>query len=380
MYRSAINMGNSIRILHIAAGDGWGGAESQLVSLLRSLRIVGDVESYVISLNRGLFTERLSEAGIAYSVIEESTHNAFMLWMSLRAAIKDSNPDIVHTHGYKQNILGSLAAARNRGARCVRTQHGDWEIPSRLLSQSALYRLLDMFSARFLQDCVVAVSDALGNTLGQRLPRQKIVVVRNGVDTEALGQSLRSQAIRPQNTNFVIAFVGRLVPVKRIDLFLQAAALIVHQTTRPVRFRVFGDGPLRAEATVLAEQLGIIEQVEFCGFLPNLPAHLAASDLLVMTSDHEGLPMVLLEALYLQVPIVAPAVGGIPEILCENHGALVDKQTPQAYAKAIKDCMDRDPSLSHSMEQAPDFIERHYSAVRQANAYKEVYQQVLNQT
>ena len=90
--------------------------------------------------------------------------------------------------------------------------------------------------------------------------------------------------------------------------------------------------------------------------------------------------MVLLEALYLQVPIVAPAVGGIPEILCENHGALVDKQTPQAYAKAIKDCMDRDPSLSHSMEQAPDFIERHYSAVRQANAYKEVYQQVLNQT
>jgi len=372
-------MGDAIKILHIASGDVWGGAESQLYGLLCAISKDSGFESAVITLNRGLLTNRFSDAGIACTVIEERDHNPFQLLRALRLEIDKAAPDIVHTHGYKQNILGSLAVARKRGIRCVRTQHGDWEIPSRLFSMSAFYRQLDLFSARFLQDRVIAVSEALGNALGRRLPRDKIVVIRNGVDTEDLRSRLQSSTLRPPDTNFVIAFVGRLVPVKRVDLFLQAAALIVGQTARPVRFRVFGDGPLRAETVALAQKLGISEHIEFCGFLPNLAEHLAACDLLVMTSDHEGLPMILLEALYMQVPVVAPAVGGIPEILCEDYGALVDKQTPEAYANAIMDCIDRDESLSHSIERAPAFIERHYSAVRQANAYKEVYQQLLTQ-
>ena len=363
--------------MHIASGDVWGGAESQLLGLLRAIGKNSDFENAVITLNHGLLADKIGDAGIAYSVIEERDHNPFQLLRALRLEINKAAPDIVHTHGYKQNILGSLAVARKRGIRCVRTQHGDWEIPSRLFSMSAFYRQLDLFSARFLQDRVIAVSDALGNALGRRLPRDKIVVIRNGIDVEALRDNLVIKAAQPRNPDFVIAFVGRLVPVKRIDLFLQAASSVVHQKSGAIRFRVFGDGPLRAEAMGLVEQLDITLQVEFCGFLPNLAEHLAACDLLVMTSDHEGLPMVLLEALYMQVPVVAPAVGGIPEILCEDYGALVDKQTPEAYANAIMDCIDRDESLSHSLERAPDFIERNYSVVGQADAYKEVYQQLL---
>ena len=109
----------------------------------------------------------------------------------------------------------------------------------------------------------------------------------------------------------------------------------------------------------------------------------AAHDLYVAEAENDSAKaadvMVLLESLYMQVPVVAPAVGGIPEILCAKHGALVEKQTPEAYADAIENCMDRHSSLSKSMERAPNFIERHYSAVQQAKAYKEVYQQVLTQ-
>ncbi len=90
--------------------------------------------------------------------------------------------------------------------------------------------------------------------------------------------------------------------------------------------------------------------------------------------------MVLLEALYLKVPVVAPAVGGIVDILSSNFGALVSEQNPQAYADSVISCMERGPSLSESMEQAPAFVEQHYSTSRQTEDYEHLYRQLVNKS
>jgi glycosyltransferase involved in cell wall biosynthesis len=127
-----------------------------------------------------------------------------------------------------------------------------------------------------------------------------------------------------------------MVPVKRVDLFLQAAALLSQTQPNRYRFVVVGDGPLLGEMRALADRLGVAQEVDFLGFQSNSLSILKQMDCLVVSSDHEGLPMVVLEALSLGVPVVAHAVGGMPEVLEGVPGQrLVTQHTAQGYATAI---------------------------------------------
>ena len=101
-------------------------------------------------------------------------------------------------------------------------------------------------------------------------------------------------------------------------------------------FYVFGEGPLRAELEAEAERLGITAAARFMGFTHEVAANLKAMDLLLLTSDHEGLPMIVLEAMTLRVPVVSHAVGAIPALLDEGRGGtLLTTQAPEAFARAI---------------------------------------------
>ncbi len=365
-------MTKSIRVLHIAAGDDWGGAESQITGLLKNFGQFDNVDCQIVTMNDGLLSERLAEADVDCVILDEKSYSIRELWLQIRDVIREYQPDIIHTHGYKQNILGTLAAIGFKDIKSVRTQHGDWEISTKFFSIAFLYRTLDLLFARFLQHRTIAVSHALKETLSRHVNRRKIVIIQNGLDTTLYNVGNEVQ-LSNAGDDFVIAFVGRLVPVKRIDLFLNSAFIVIQQAKQSVRCKVYGDGPQKESATILAERLGITDKVDFCGFLPELATHLAACDLLLMTSDHEGLPMVLLESLYMKIPVVAPAIGGIPEILDKEFGALVNSQDPENYAEAILNCMHRAPQLSTSMRRASKLIEHSYSAKRQAGKYKDFY-------
>jgi glycosyltransferase involved in cell wall biosynthesis len=134
-----------------------------------------------------------------------------------------------------------------------------------------------------------------------------------------------------------IGIVGRLQSVKRVDIFLDMAALLIRtQPDIDWRFQVIGDGPLRQPLQRQASELGIDDRVTFHGHRSDSVACLAGLDALVMCSDHEGMPMTLLEALTVGTVVLAHAVGGMADVL-ENskRGLLVTEHAAPAYAFSL---------------------------------------------
>jgi len=326
-----------IRILHVASGDLWAGAEAQVAQLMGALRRQPDLKLAAVLLNEGELASRIRALEIETHIIPEHSALPYAIYRRLRAFMHHWRPDVVHTHRQKENILGSLAARAAKVPVCIRTVHGaaefglkPWQLPRQGVRQ------LDRWTARKLQQKTVAVSEQLASTLAAALPEASVCVISNGIDVEGTRRAA-SPPIRLAANLSHVAFIGRLVPVKRLDVFLMAAAELLRHEPDKYLFHIIGDGPLRADLEKLSVTLGISNHCEFHGFQVKAQRWLAAMDCLVLTSDHEGLPMTCLEAMALGVPVVAHAVGGLPSLL---RGAdkcrLVPTQEPCVVAESIR--------------------------------------------
>jgi glycosyltransferase involved in cell wall biosynthesis len=291
-----------------------------------------------VVFNDGALLQKLEAAGIPVTLTDESVESPISMIRDLCRHFKEHQTAIVHTHGFKENVLGTLAQKISRVPRSVRTAHGNpeseksWRHPKRKLTS-----LLDQLTARFGQDAVVAVSSQLERDLSRVYPA-KTVKILNFIEipeTTEDGATLdKSAATHEAVGNIIrIGLAGRLVPVKRADLFIDTIQLLNEQVPVPVRGVIIGDGPLMEDLKKYSEQKGLSDLIEFKGFVTHPAQELEQLDLLIMPSDHEGIPMVLLESLLAGLPIVAHNVGGIPEILDEGRcGMLVDDHSPEGYA------------------------------------------------
>ncbi len=329
---------SSVRILHVASGDLWAGAEVALFHLACALVADPGVEIQVVLLNEGELAVRLRKAGIKVHILNERAHGVISLLMRLTALIRGFRPQLVHTHRNKEHLLGALAAAVVPGAISLRTVHGSAENPSGRTPglRDSILRRLDRSIAR-LQACAIAVSVPLAAELGASLPGTPIRIIANGIDCAAI----QAAAAEPgelvvRDDRIGICFSGRLVPVKRVDVFLAAARLVLDAYPQRYRFYVLGDGPLRSQLEIQASDLNLGADCIFAGFLPHALPALRRMATLLLTSDHEGTPMAALEALALGVPVVAHAVGGlVPLLSSTEQGQLVSTQDPAAIAAAI---------------------------------------------
>lgn len=362
------------------SGDLWAGAEVQALALLAALRAAG-VEVMAAVLNEGELTRRLREQGIAVAVFPESDMSALDIAAGLRRLLREWRPDIVHTHRTKENILGTFANRLALNAPSVRTVHGaDEHRPKglRQLPKRALNALNRWCGAR-LQQRIIAVTPELAAKLSAEFERGKIAVIDNGIDIEAV----RAQSRLPPPPAFAgaaihVGIVGRLAPVKRVDLFLEIAALLQRQRAeRPWHFHVIGDGPLRESLNERAAALGLDAVTTFHGHRNDSAACIGALDILVMCSDHEGLPMTLLEAMALGTRIVGHDVGGIAQLLREGrNGWPVASQQPAAYVSAILVAYPDRPDNTARIDAARGEADN-YSSSRCALRHIELYRQLL---
>jgi glycosyltransferase involved in cell wall biosynthesis/protein-tyrosine-phosphatase len=369
------NDGEPLTVCHVFSGDLWAGAEVVIFNLLTSLREEPSLRVVALSLNEGELVDRLRAAGVPTHVVPETRHSLLALPGAAARALKGARVDVLHSHGYKQHVLSTVLAKRLGVTEIVGTLHGLPEPATDTTREARIVRWrtrLDFFVLRTFFSALVAVSDEMRRALVEHygFREQQLRVIRNGGRFPSTMPAALSRG-----ETFRIGTVGRLVPVKGFDLFLDVAAAL-RRTVPAVRFSILGDGPLREELARRVEELGLGDHVEFLSPRPDPFPYYRSLDLYLNTSRHEGLPLSVVEAMACGVPVVSAAVGGIPEVVADGeHGFLVTGREPAAFVERCVRLI-ADDRLRVSMSQrASAFARDGLSAPAMAAAYRSLYEE-----
>lgn len=281
----------------------------------------------------------------------------------------DFRPDVVHTHGYRIDVVERGVVAR-LGLPTVTTVHG----PSMIGGlKGAFYEWLQRRSYRRF-DAVVAVSRALHeSTLRDGVRPDRLHLIRNAwgglYDPVPRAEARRLLDLDPDEP--VIGWVGRMIPVKGGDVFLDAVARL--DPPRPTIVMI-GHGIEHDALRERAARAGIADRVRIHSNILEAGRLFTAFDTYVLSSRSEGLPIVILEAMAAGTPIVASAIGGIPDALGDAEAWLVPPGEPQPLADAIAESLrDRAAALSRAAA-ARHRLETEFSVESWLVRYEEVYQ------
>jgi glycosyltransferase involved in cell wall biosynthesis len=282
---------------------------------------------------------------------------------------------VLHSHRYKENLLAWILSKVLRADRLISTIHG---MPEPQLQRTALFaRVKTRLNFALLRRCfykTIAVSREMAAALvdNHKFSPDQVEVIYNGI-------SLPEVPFRPyrsQTETAHVGTIGRMVPVKDYALFLKAAAEIRRNHTL-VRFSILGNGPLAAQLKEQAVEIGLGGSIEFLTPRPDIAAHYGILDVYVNTSQHEGVPLTVLEAMANGVPVVAASVGGIREIIVHGQsGLLVESRNPKDFAAACIRLLE-DSSLRESIRRnAYQRVRRVFGEDEMARRYKAVYESV----
>jgi glycosyltransferase involved in cell wall biosynthesis len=318
-------------------------------------------------------------------IIPESDKTFLAVFSEAAKYLAPRGVRILHSHRYKENVLAALLARRCRIPFVVRTQHGLSEPYAGLRHiKQRLIQRLDRFVARRATDRVISVSSEMSRHLARRVNPQKIVIIPNGVDPAVVHSELSVGEARdrlgiPRDCH-VLGTAGRLEPIKRLDIFLEAAKLL--SAERPdTRYVIAGEGREKARLHALTQSLGLGDRVLFLGHRDDIYDVLRACTVLVSCSDHEGLPMVLLEALCLGVVVVARAVGGIPEVIQNGaNGILVDSADPRSLADACVQVLADRARLQRLVEAGFKSVTDGFGAAKAADQVTRLYISLCERT
>jgi glycosyltransferase involved in cell wall biosynthesis len=330
-----------MKVLHFVSGDGWAGAEKVLALLVKGCREQSSLEIEALLLNEGPLAASLRGLGLRVEVLPEAEHSFLDLALELRRRVARGGFDVVHVHRYKEILIAALALPR----RCslVVTVHGlePWR---QVGPRRALRTWASLWAAHLTGASFISVSRELWERLAGVLIRARVVQISNPSPPAPTAQQLaacddlhRRFGWRPELP--LVGFAGRLEEVKGADLFLQIASMV----RSAAGFVVIGDGSLAAPLRTRASEADLQNRVGFTGEVPDARPYLAQLDVLAAPSRHEGLPLALLEAACLELPVVAFDVGGVSEVLDGGPAAaLVPATDLEAFAAALEACL-RDP-------------------------------------
>jgi|SRR5688500_10690963 len=338
-------------VLQLIDGLKIGGAEV----LLRELSVGLVRRGFRVSIgysSPGPLVQELTALGLPITRLPRLMRIDPILFLGMINLIRKKSPQIVHTHLFKSDFHGRLAARIAGAPVVISTLHS----VDRWAQEGSLGSLYG-WTARFA-DRLIAVSEDVRRFHGTYtgIPEEKLVTIENGVDIhrfdglESAGRAVRKE-LGFDNAALVFGVVGRLTPPKDHSTFLKAAALVLQKAPQ-ARFLLVGEGPLRKDLELQAQKIGLGNALIFTGLRKDIPAVLAALDVLVISSLWEGLPVALLEGMAAARPVVATAVGGIPEVVLPDKSAFL---VPPGDADALAQACLRlasDSATRRSMGQA----------------------------
>jgi glycosyltransferase involved in cell wall biosynthesis len=332
----------------ITRSDTIGGAHVHVRDLCLALRQRGHDVTVLVGGN-GPFVEELARCGLPFRALPALVrrihpwHDAAAV-LQLRRVLRELRPDLVSTHSSKAGWLGRLAA-RSLGIPVTYTAHGWAFTPAAGSDGSRLYRIAERMAAPFASR-IITVSRFDENLARQhRIGRRgQVITVHNGVVD--IAPSMRSS---PEKDPPRIVMIARLDAQKDHDTLLRALAQLARLDWT---LELLGDGPGESACRELARKLGIEGRIQFSGLQGDVAQRLARSQVLVLFSNYEGLPLSILEGMRAGLPVVASAVGGVSECVQDGGtGILVPPRDVPAGRAALERLLSS-PVLRKEMGEA----------------------------
>lgn len=337
-----------MRVLHLNTERTWRGGEQQSLWLAAGLRDRGE-ESEVVCPPGAPLAARARAAGLpVHEILMRGEWDPVAVG-ALRRLFRARRPEIVHVHTSHAHTLGGLAARGRGGPLVAVSRRVDFSIYRNFLR-------LSWFKYRFLGDRFLAISRAVRDVLvHDGIPADRIEVVPSGIDVARLEaarpKDLRADLGLPPGTPLV-GDVAAFGWHKAQEVLVEATPLLLREVP-DAHVALIGDGECRPKVEDLARRLGLLgTRVHFLGFRDDVPDVLGSLDLFVMCSVMEGLCTSALDAQAVGVPVVASAVGGLPEAVADGEtGLLVPPRDPPALAAAMARIL-RDRSLRDRLSGA----------------------------
>lgn len=358
-----------LKICHIISGDLFAGAESVVLQLLQNLQSESQVDLFVILFNNGVLAGKIRESKLKYRIVSEEKLSFKKMVTICRMYLKEFQPDVVHSHNYKENLI-SVLSTRNMGVKRITTQHGLAEEYGGLKNfKNHVVLKLNLFVLKHYFNNVILVSSELKNIFLSRfkLPVEKLYVIHNGIKI--------NKRRKKKNTNkeFIFGSAGRFVPIKNYSLYLQIANNL-KETPTSVLFELIGEGP---QEPILKEEMKRFELDSIFKILPfsdDLNEFYGHLNVYINTSNHEGIPLSVLEAMSNGLPVIAPRVGGLPEIIDHGiDGYLVDNSDPEEYGKYCLLFIGDSSLLEKMSQKARQKIKNKFSLSQMTNKYLKLY-------
>jgi L-malate glycosyltransferase len=372
--------GKPLRVLLVIKCLGYGGAERLVVDMVATVdRSRFSVEvAYVLREQDALVPAIRAGGTLVHSL--DAAHNADLRWMAaLRRVLVKGRYDVVHFHlpyaaAFGQLVVDSMPRSARPGV--VYTEHSLWD-RSKLVNRALLRG--SMRSGERL----VAVSQASYDALPVSLQRRATTVV-HGVDLSSSNGLLARRAeirtlvrseLAMEQGEFLFLTVANLRPEKGYDVLLEAAK-IIGDSDIPIRIAAVGRGPLEKDLRARHAELGLGGRFQFLGQRDDVLRLMAGADAFVLASHHEGLPVALMEATSVGLPIVASRVGGIPQALEDGVDAiLVQAGDPELLAQAMEQ-LASDPTLSEQLGQRAKIRSSMFDIAEANRAVGDIYLQV----
>jgi glycosyltransferase involved in cell wall biosynthesis len=356
----------------LASGDLWAGAEAVVYELCTGLKEYTPADVTAVFLNEGVLTDKCRKAGVSTHVIDEGRHNFISLTRQVSNLVRRTRPHIIHAHRYKENMLALFVKGFLSPLRLVSTVHGRFEdqggFKQKLLNRMNALIMGQAFSA------VVAVSHDLQNYLKQdiHIPESRIRCVINGIKTNIVSKT----DIMTRDV-ITIGSAGRLFPVKDFPLMVEIAKELCDRVDN-VRFILAGDGPEMQQLEDRIKEYSLEKRFQLLGHVSDMESFYKAIDIYLNTSKHEGMPVTILEAMSHGIPVVAPGVGGLKELITNGEdGFLIEERNSSSFSDALLRLIEDKPAARMMGIQGRERIERKYSSRKMVLNYYELYQSLL---
>jgi glycosyltransferase involved in cell wall biosynthesis len=368
-------MTEQLKILQLITALQYGGAENMVGDLVETIDNAAFTVGYMEAKDD--LVPRLVDAGVSIKSFDEEFRFDPRAFSDLRRFIRAESFDVVHAHLPYAQTVGRLATVGLDVGGVVSTQHNvadTWHPVTRVTERVT----------RSLDTVTVAVSEGVEKSFtGSSHPPNKLAddwcTIYNGIDVDGFDQQVDSADTAAVLDEFdldpdmlTLLNVGRYVPVKRQSEVIRAVA----RTSFDTQLLVVGDGPLKAELRALVSELGLSDRVHVTGRVADIEPFYAVGDIFVAPSRGEGLPITLLEAMDVGLPVVATDIPGIREVVDDDvTGQLYEPGDIEALCTALfKFC---DPSVRRCYGTAGyERVKSRFSVEQMATLYAELYQQV----